>query len=694
MLQAIRDRATGWIAYGIVGFLVIPFAFWGIDQYQGGGQVNVAEVEGIDISLQEFQRAFQQRQARLQSILGDRFDPAILDDPQLKREVLDELINARLMTTFVAGQGYRVGDAQLARAIHEMPPFQVDGRFDATRYEEVLRRQGFSKTGFEEGMRADLASMQVQMGVSGTYGVPDSELDRLIALRNQRRDVSYAILNIAPHLASVSVADEELAEWFAANSSQFVAPEEVRLSYVELNVDELAAEQPVDEDALLRRYGEQQERFVKPAVRRASHVLVRVDLDADQESLEQALSTAQKMADDIEAGSLTFDEAMAQAGVDDSGMLEAGELGAVTPGMMDEAFESALYGLAAVGDVSEPVQTDFGFHLVRLDGEDPGGAKTFEEVRDELAADMRREEAEGVFFELADQLATIAYETPDSLGPVADELGLSVEESEWLSRDEGEGIATFPRIREAAFEAEVLDDGLNSRLLELTPTHVVVLRVEEHRPARERELDEVRDQALGALRLERAEEALEAQARALLEAARAGEDLETLAADAGAEWLVVGLIQRSGGGADRAIVEEAFRMPAPNGSPSLAEIAIDPGRRAIVQVAAVEGWRGRGGGCCVAGQSTHCAGQAIRCPGDQFHAAGPAGTRRYQGVRRPALNPKAGASLLPARSSVGGLRAGDGNDVEPAVHVGDFSGDAGRQVRAQGMRPCYPLPGS
>jgi len=344
----------------------------------------------------------------------------------------------------------------------------------------------------------------------------------------------------------------------------------------------------VDEDIVRRRYEEQGERFARPAVRRASHVLVRVPLDGDESAIESARASAQGIYDEINSGAIGFDDALDRASADTSGTLEAGDLGPVTPGMMDDAFESALYALSGEGAISQPVRTDFGFHLIRLDGEEPGGTKAFEDVREELLTDVKRERAEGMFYELADQLATIAYENPDSLEPVGEQLGLSVQEGDWFSRESGEDIARFSRVRDAAFGPEVLDQGLNSQLIELSPSHVVVVRIAEHRPSRERTLDEVREQALEALTRERAEEALTAAAQELLEAARSGGDLESLAAAVGAEWRPGHEIERTGGETNPAIVRETFRLATPTpGGRTIAEVVLDSDRRAVVALSAV-----------------------------------------------------------------------------------------------------------
>ncbi len=585
MLQAIRDRATGWIAYGIVGFLVIPFAFWGIDQYQGGGVVHVAEVDGNEIPLQEFQRAFQERQARLQAVLGDRFDPADFDETLLKKQVLDELVVSRLMTSMVYKDGYRIGDEQLGRAIHGMTPFQVDGRFDAGRYEEILRQQGMSKTGFEESMRQDLARMQIHGGISGSFAVTDDALDRIIALRNQRREVAYVLLSLDAFLATVSVTEEDLQAWFADNASRFVAPEKAKVQYLELSVETLAEQQAVDENALLSRYEEQKDRFTKPPLRRASHILVRLEGDADDNAVESAREQAQGLYEQIESGTLSFDDAMAKAAGDSDGMLESGDLGALSPGMMDQRFEQALYGLAEVGAVSEPVRTDFGFHLIRLDGEEPGGIEPFEEVRDALIGDAKREFAEGVFFELSDQLANIAYESPNSLEPAAEATGLEVKVSQWFTRESGEGIAEFPAVREAAFGDEVLEQGVNSQIIELDATRVLVLRLLEHKPSRDQSLDEVRQSAEQAMRRELAIEKLESAAARLLEQARSGEDLERLAKDSGAEWHPPNELTRTGSGVDSAIVSTAFQLPPPAAdAPRYGAAALADDRRAVVRL--------------------------------------------------------------------------------------------------------------
>lgn len=589
MLQAIRDRATGWIAYGIIGFLVIPFAFWGIDQYQGGGQVNVAEVNGNDITLQEFQRAYQEQQARLSNLLGGQLDPALLDDKRLKLNTLNQLVDDRLMTVVALDEGYRVGDQQLGFIVRELPAFQTDGRFDNQRYEALLRRQGMTPPDFEEQMRVDVAKQQMQTGVQATFAVSRNEVDELIKVVDQSREVGYLRFSVEAFANELSIDDAVLEQWFEENKEAFRASERAKILYVELDAEQMANDIPVQREDLLAYYEEQKGRYVRDEERSASHVLAPVQMDASEEEVTRARARVDKILEELRAGSLTFDDAMSQAADDPENRMEAGDLGVVAPGMMDAAIEQALFELAEVGDLTDPVRSEFGFHLIRLDSVEAGSQVPLETIEDELRAELQRQRAEAEFFELADELANVAYENPGSLDPVSEAIGVSIAESGWITPTEGEGLGAESAIRAAVFSDEVLKEGVNSEPVELASTRLAVLRLLEHEPARARDLAEVRDEVERAFRNDKARAEIEAAANEALAAARIGQALQTMANGGSVVWVAPVSVERLGGSTPSAVVDGAFRLPRPQeDGPGYDSVVLENGDRAVVELLSVQ----------------------------------------------------------------------------------------------------------
>lgn len=584
MLQAIRNRATGWIAYIIIGLLIIPFALWGVNQYFGeAAPVDAAQVNDAPIPLREFQQAYQQRRQQLQRLLGENFDPALIDENRLKQEVIEQLVTQRVLSQIAGRRGFRVGDEQLAQALQSYEVFQRDGRFDRELYQRLLAAQGYTPAAFEQTLRRDLVSSQWQQGVMASAFVPAAELERLISVLTQKRELAYVVLPLARYRDSVSVDESAAATYFEENKSRFTEPEKARLRYLDLTLEQLAGEVPVSDDEIEAAYEDQRARYVREERRSASHILVEAAADADDDEKAAARARAEAIREAVVTGAETFDEALAEAAQTEG--MEGAELGVIDQGMLDPAFESALYALENEGDVSEPVRTAFGYHIIRLDRIEPGETTPLAEVRDELVTEVRRRKAETRFYEAAEMLYNLSFEHPDSLEPAAAALGLTVAETDWLTRDQGEGVAALPAVREAAFGEEVLRRRLNSAPLEVAPDRVIVVRLLEHREPQPRSLEEARADIVEALREERIREALQDDVAKLKARAAAGEALEALAAEFGGELKSTGPTTRSAAEVEDAVLSEAFRLPEPvEGEVSVGTVTLANGDQAVVAV--------------------------------------------------------------------------------------------------------------
>ncbi|HXH04106.1 MAG TPA: SurA N-terminal domain-containing protein [Candidatus Competibacteraceae bacterium] len=585
MLQTIRERASGWIAKVIMALLIIPFAIWGINSYFGPeNPLDAAEVNGTSITLREFQQAFQQQRQRLQQLLNSN----LLSEQQLKQEVLEQLVTERVLNLTARELGMRVGDRQLGEAIAANPAFQVDGRFDQQAYERVLNSQGYTPVAFEEAMRAALVTEQLRDGLADSLALTQAEQERLVALLRQQRKLSFVLFDPAQYRDKVQVDDAAIQAYYQEHKASLQSPEQVRVQYVELALDALAGRIQVGEEALRDAYKQQLSQFGQPEERKASQILVTLPENADQAAVAAARAQAESIYARIKDGGEAFQQAMNEYAKGSEPGVQAEDLGNISQGMLDKAFDDALFALKNVGEVSAPVQTRFGFHIIRLDGITPGQVKPFDEVREELARQLRRHEAETQFYDAAEKLSTLVFENPDSLEPVTKELGLSVQESGWFGRSGGEGIAARPKVTEAAFGEDVLNRGVNSEVIELEPGRVVVLRLLEHKQPATLTLEEAREQVVQALKDKQARELLEADAKALLEKAQAGEDLALLAGRYPVTFKSVGLVRRDDATVDPAILAEAFRLPQPGvGQPSLGSVALADGGQAVVAVSEV-----------------------------------------------------------------------------------------------------------
>lgn len=587
LLQKIRDHAQGWFSYVIIGLLIIPFAVWGINYYfEGGGPMDAAVVGNGKITVQEFQRAYQQQRQRMQAMLGNNMDPSLLEGPRLKQDVLRQLIDERILDETARSQGFRIGDQQLHDAILGLPVFQQSGGFDKAMYERLLRNQGFTAAAFEESLRQSLATQQLRDGVVDSTLITAAEQDQIIALLKQQRELQYLVLPLEKYVAQSTVDEAAIRDYFEANKNRFVNPEEAQLQFVELKLAQIADGITLSDADLKASYEEQIAKYGQPEERQASHILVKLAPDAGVADVEKARAKAQQMAESIRSSAKNFEQLLTEVKADGSGQVEGGDLGTIGKGMFDDpALENALFALKQPGDISEVVRMPAGFHVIRLDAIIPAQTKPFEEVRDAVAKELRQQQAETRFYEMTQNLANLAYEHPDSLELPAKNLGTTIQESAWFSRKGGEGITANSKVIDSAFSEDVLKRGLNSEPIELEHGHVVVIRIKAHRDATPRSLEEAHGEIEKLLRENKAREALAKELETMKTRATQGAHLQTLAGEFGGKFTDTGLVGRDAPSVDRALLDVAFRLPQPeSGKVALGSTALANGDQALVEV--------------------------------------------------------------------------------------------------------------
>ena len=581
MLQAIRDKAQGWIAWAIVILISIPFALWGINEYLGvGGDPVVAEVDGVEITQRELDSSIQRYRYTLRDRLGAAYDPDMFPDSMVRQQVLDSMIRDLVIARSAADLGLRAGDAMVRANIRQVPAFQSGGRFDPQAYESALRTQGFTPATFEQRLRDELAVTLLESGVTGGVLVTDREVRDFISLRDQTRDVAYVVVP-ADRFAGAAPDEARIQAYYEENSARFVRPERVKLAFIELSRDQLAESLPVDEDALTTYYETHRSEFMAPEQRRVRHILLTPDGSGD-EADAAALARAEELLEKLRAGA-DFAE-LAQAHSADPGSGAAGgDLGLVGRGLMVEAFEETAFSLEP-GVVSDPVRTEFGYHLIEVTEVVTEQVVTFEEARDRVVRAWRKEEAELRFYDLAERLAELAYENPGSLDVAAEALDLPVQESDWIVATGGTGgVLDSPKVLAAAFSEDVLERGNNSDTLELDATHVLVLRSLAHEEAAPKPLEEVRDEIVAAIVQREAAVAAERLAGELLGAVKGGQPLADAAVPHDLELMTVEGLARAGGeGVPPALVNAVFAAGLPGeGGPLPGSVALGGGDQAV-----------------------------------------------------------------------------------------------------------------
>lgn len=556
MLTKIREKVQGIIAGFITVLIAVPFALWGINSYFGGVERDyVAKVDGTTIGTQVYRQALEQ--------FRDPANPGLIQNPAFKQLVVERLVDQVLLAREAHKRGYRLSDERLGRLIRGLPYFQREGRFDPQLYEAMLRREGIGVRDYEESRRREYTVAQVMAGLAESAIVTEPDIAAVIRLFRQEREVAYALIPTETFLPKVTIAPQDVERYYQAHPDLFRTTEEVRIAYLRLSTQQLLEDYSVAEEELRRLYEQESARFTTPERRRAAHILIALPPQADETETARALAKAQGLARQLRDGA-DFAALARQYSQDPDSAARGGDLGDVRRGMLPRELEQAVFALPP-GGVSEPVRTQYGFHLVKLTGYVPEKRQPFEIARPELVKLVRSRKGVQRFYELSEQLRNLVYEQPDSLEPAARALGLKLEQSEWFSRAGGRGIAAHPRVVEAAFSTEVLDLRRNSDVIELDADTFVALRILDHRPAELRPLAEVRRNIERRLRQEAARTAARRLGEELLAPLERGVPLAALALQHGLKYHPPRVIMREAGDPDRRIVEAAFRLPRPEG---------------------------------------------------------------------------------------------------------------------------------
>ena len=586
MLSAIREKATGWIAWILVILISIPFALWGVNSYfEGATQIVIAVANGVEIEQSDYQRALAQKQRQLVQLAGRDLGTEYLDSPVFKRQVVDSMIDEALAREFSRDRGFRISDNQLNRFIRTTEAFHTNGQFDNERYERLIGNAGLSVQGFQAQQRQQLTTDQMRISLAETAFVSQTELNYALKLLNQKRSAVYAILLLEHFLEGVKITDEDISNEFDAKRAVYFEPPQARVAYVELSVARLAAAIKIDDSAVKKHYDDAPRRYSKPGSRSASHILLPLVPGAAAE--EAVRAKAARLVSEARGGA-DFAELARTYSKDAGSATRGGDLGVIQKGAMVPPFEKAVFALSA-GEISEPVKTEFGYHVIKVTRVSKTEAIPFEEVREDIATALRRRGGEAEFVQLAEQLGNIAFEQPDSLEPLTDQLGLAIQTSDWFSGAMGTGIAANPKVRKAAFSDEVLVDGLNSGVIEIDPDTLIVFRKLEHRERRPMLLEEVSDQIKTTLENRQAMLALEQAGNAILTALTDGTPwAELLGRDGLVEASLPAAVEEITDPQEQAIAVKVFAAPHPGaGAPVFGGGQISPEVFAIYRLDAV-----------------------------------------------------------------------------------------------------------
>jgi len=582
MLQTIRENSQGIIAKVIVGLIALTFALWGVESLVSltTREPAPAEVNGEDITRQELFQGMELQRRQLLAQMGENADPAAIDENMLRQMVIEGLISRKVLLQSADEMGFHLSDQMVDQIIVSTPQFQVEGKFDRDQYEAVLRSAGFTPLMYRDLIRKEKLIQQAEAGYMLSEFATGQELERLVSLDRQTRDLAYVTLKADP--AAVSVDETELRAEYDEQAASMMTEEQVSVDYVILDRTGLAKPDQVTESEIKAAYEQMLAGFKSEEQRSARHILIDINSDRDADA---ALAEAEALRQEIESGT-DFAEAAKRESADLGSAEEGGDLGFNGRGVFVEPFEEALFGLK-VGEVSKPVRTEFGYHLIKLDEIQATDAPTLAEAEADLREQVAQDKAEQDYVAALERLADLSFSSND-LQAVSEELGLKIRSTELFSRAGGSDlVSSSQKAIEAAFSDQVLNERLNSDPIELDSGRTLVLHLREHQEPRQLGFDEVRERLDAQLRAEKAAAQVVEQADSWLAALKEGKQLADL--DTDKTWEEAGAVERGDQAVPAAVLRKAFAMPRPEGeTPRYASVAMEDGSRAIVALRAVE----------------------------------------------------------------------------------------------------------
>ncbi|MHC8351994.1 SurA N-terminal domain-containing protein [Pseudomonas sp. RT4P38] len=577
MLQNIRDNSQGWIAKTIIGIIVVLMAFTGIEaifQATTNSQ-DAAKVNGEEISQNELSQAVDMQRRQLMQQLGKDFDASLLDEKMLRESALKGLIDRKLLLQGAEDSKFAFSEAALDQVILQTPEFQVDGKFSAERFDQVIRQLGYSRMQFRQMLAQEMLIGQLRAGLAGSGFVTDAQVLAFARLEKQTRD--FASLNVKVDPAAVKLTDDEVKAYYDEHAKEFMTPDQVVIDYLELKKASFFDQVSVKDEDLQAAY--QKETANLSEQRRAAHILIEVN---DKVTEAQAKAKIDEIQARLAKGEKF--EALAKEFSQDPGSANiGGDLGYAGPGVYDPAFEAALYALAK-DQVSAPVRTDFGFHLIKLLGVEAPEVPTLASLKDKLTRELKAQQVEQRFVEATKQLEDSSFEASDLAQPAQD-LKLTVHTSKPFGREGGEGVAANRAVVTAAFSPEVLDEGANSTAIELDPETVIVLRAKEHLKPAQLPLESVAAGIRVQLAKEHASAAAKTKAEELIVSLRDGKTPLDKAID-GQNWKAIQAATRGQEGVDPTVLQALFRMPKPaaKDKPTFSSVTLADGSLVIVRL--------------------------------------------------------------------------------------------------------------
>ncbi len=519
MFDFIRNHKR-WMQFILLLLILPSFVFFGVEGYSSfmASEPEIATVDGEPITLGELNRARAAQLEQYRNMLGGQFDPALLDTPQFREQVLNGLIDQRVVAAAAMQGRYSVSDETLRRTIASIPAVQQDGQFSSDRYRQVLAAQGMTPAQFEAGLRRDLVLAQVLQPIGVSARVPGEVANRIFNLLTEQRSVSRQLFSTDQYMSAQQVSDADIKSWYEANQSRLQLPESIDVDYVLINEDAATKGVNFSDQDVESYYKQNQSKYGQAERRKVSHILIEVPAQADEATRSKALEKAKDIAAKAAAHPDGFAELARTTSQDPGSAPQGGDLGWISKNMLVPQVEDAVFKLER-GKVSGVVESPFGYHVLYITDVQPPSVKPLAEVRPVIEDDIRKQLAANRFADMAAKLTNLVYDQRDSLKPIADTLELDMHRGEGITRDgllspdqktslirkpAHEDILNNPKFRQIAFSSEVFKDRLNSGVIEISPDTIVALRVAAVHPAHVPALTQVSDRIRALLVEERA----------------------------------------------------------------------------------------------------------------------------------------------------------------------------------------------
>ncbi|MGP1718261.1 MAG: SurA N-terminal domain-containing protein [Methylophilus sp.] len=553
MLEALRKHTQGWMAKIILALIVVPFALFGIDSYlnQAGGQVAVAKVDGQKISLQEYSNAVENARNYMQS-QGQKVDTALLESPAFKQSVLDSIITRRLMEGAIQDYRFKISDDQLSQHVIGMPEFQSNGKFSEETYNQLLTQNKLTPAKFEQNIRKDLAVQQVRDGLSNLVFMPQKVAEQSLMSEFEQREVSVVDVKVRDYVSQVTVSPDQVQAYYNQHKTKFIAPAKVKLQFTLLSAAGLVGQVAVSDEEVKQDYEENAAKYQGNEQRQASHILIGFNSNASAAEKDAAKEKAASILAQVKANPKSFEKLAIEFSQDTGSAGKGGDLGSFGRGAMVKPFENAAFSMK-VGDISDLVESEFGYHIIKLTGI-TGESADFESMKLKIKAELLFQKAQAKYAELADDFGNTVYEQSGSLEPVAKKFDLQVQTSPAMTKDEIAKFFKNERLASMVFSDEVLKEKRNTEAVEISPNNLVAARTVEYTPEAPRSFDEVKGGIESLLKGEAATKLAQQKGEALLADFKAGKA-------ANADWITpVTVDRRNAQGLSDAVMRNVFKV--------------------------------------------------------------------------------------------------------------------------------------